>query len=175
MPLPHLSRQEVRLGRFAAFCSALYGILGLLFAFSPAWTFRVAGLGARAELTPEVRFWQVLGVAMMAAISVACALVAHSPRERRVALLPVLAAQLASSATALLLVAGAAPADWAESAWRAVFSVFATGFPLFALSGWLFHSAAPGVHLSSAPTQSPPELPAPPKPVRLTAGGSKQP
>src|SRR5439155_1631576 len=101
MPLPHLSRQEVRLGRFAAFCSALYGILGLLFAFSPAWTFRVAGLGARAELTPEVRFWQVLGVAMMAAISVACELVAHSPRERRVALLPVLAAQLASSAAAL--------------------------------------------------------------------------
>ena len=123
MPLPHLSRQEVRLGRFAAFCSALYGILGLLFAFSPAWTFRVAGLGARAELTPEV----------------------------------------------------AAPADWAESAWRAVFSVFATGLPLFALSGWLFHSAAPGVHLSSAPTQSAPELPAPPKPVRLTVGGAKQP
>jgi hypothetical protein len=56
-----------------------------------------------------------------------------------------------------------------------VFSVFAIGFPLFALSAWLFHSAAPGVHLSSAPTQSPPELPAPPKPVRLTAGGGKQP
>jgi hypothetical protein len=32
MPLPQLSRQEVRLGRFAAFCSALYGVLGLLFA-----------------------------------------------------------------------------------------------------------------------------------------------
>jgi len=78
-------------------------------------------------------------------------------------------------ATTILLVAGAAPADWAESAWRAVFSVFATGLPLFALSGWLFHSAAPGVHLSSAPTQSAPELPAPPKPVRLTVGGAKQP
>src|SRR2546425_3788483 len=119
MPLPELSRQEIRLGRFAAFCSGLYAVLGLLFAVFPGWTFRVAGLGARAELTPEGRFWQVLGGAMMAAISVACALVAHSPRERRVALLPVLAAQLASSATALPLVARAAPADWAQSAWRA--------------------------------------------------------
>ena len=175
MPLPQLSRQEVRLGRFAAFCSALYGVLGLLFAFAPGWTFRLAGLGARAELTPEVRFWQVLGVAMMATDAVACALVAHSPRERRVALLPVLAGQLAGSAMALLLMAGFAPADWPESAWRAVFSVFATGFPLFALSAWVFLSAAPGVHLSSSPTQSAPELPAPPKPVRLTAGGGKQP
>ncbi len=175
MPLPELSRQEVRLGRFAAFSSALYGVLGLLFAAFPGWTFRMAGLGARAELTPEVRFWQVLGVAMMAAICVACAVVAHSPRERRAALLPALAGQLTSSAMALLLVAGSAPAGWPDSAWRAVFSVFATGFPLFALSAWLFHSAAPGVHLSSAPTQSAPELPAPPKPVRLTVGGGKQP
>ena len=175
MPLPQLSRQEVRLGRFAAFCSVLYAVLGLVFAFFPGWTFRLAGLGARAELTPEVRFWQVLGVAMMAAISAACALVAHSPRERRVALLPVLAGQLTCSAMALLLVAGLAPAGWEDSAWRAVFSVFATGFPLFALSAWLFYSAAPGVHLGSAPTQSAPALPAPPKPVRLTAGGSKQP
>jgi hypothetical protein len=174
MPLPELSRQEVRLGRFAAFCSALYGVLGLLFAVFPGWIFQTAGLGASAELTPEVRFWQVLGVAMMVAISVACALVAHSPRERRTALLPVLAGQLTSSGMALVLVAGAAPAGWAQSGWRAVFSLFATGFPLFALSTWLFHSAAPGVHLSSSPTQSAPELPAPPKPVRLTAGG-KQP
>ncbi len=121
MPLPQLSRQEVRLGRFAAFCSALYAVLGLVFAFFPGWTFRLAGLGARAELTAEVRFWQVLGVAMMAAISVACALVAHSPRERRVALLPVLAGQLTCSAMALLLVVGFAPAGWRESAWRAVF------------------------------------------------------
>jgi xanthine/uracil permease len=117
----------------------------------------------------------MLGVAMMASTSLACALVAHSPRERRVALLPVLAGQLTSSAMALLLVVGFAPAGWAESAWRAVFSVFAIGFPLFALSAWVFLSAAPGVHLSSSPTQSAPELPAPPKPVRLTAGGGKQP
>jgi hypothetical protein len=175
MPLPELSPQEVRLGRFAAFCSALYAALGLSFALFPGWTFRVAGLGARAELTPEVRFWQVLSVAMMASICVACALVAHSPRERRTSLLPVLAGQLTGSAMALAVVAGSAPEGWSHSEWRAVFSVFAAGFPLFALSAWLFHSAAPGVHLSSSPTQSAPELPAPPKPVRLTAGGAKQP
>ena len=174
MPLPEQSRQEVRLGRFAGFCSGLYAVLGLAFALFPGWTFRLAGLGTRAELNAEVRFWQVLGVGMMVAISVACAMVAHSPRERRTALLPVLASQLTSSGLALVLVLSSAPAGWAESGWRAVFSVFAAGFPLFALSSWLFHSAAPGVHLSSAPTQSAPELPAPPKPVRLTAGG-KQP
>jgi hypothetical protein len=175
MPLPQLSRQEVRLGRFARFCSALYGVLGLVFALVPGWTFGAAGLGTRAELTAEVRFWQVLGVGMMATISVACALVAHSPRERRAAMLPVLVGQLASSAMAILVVFGSAPAGWAHSGWRAVFAVFAAGFPLFALSAWLFHSAAPGVHLSSAPTQSPPELPAPAKPVRLTVSGGKQP
>ncbi len=173
MPLPDLSPREVRLGRFAAFCSALYAILGLVFAAFPEWTFRLAGMGASAELTAEVRFWQVLAVGMMAAISVACALVAHSPRERRVALLPVLASKLTSSGMALLVVAAAAPHGWGATPWRAVFAVFLTDFPLFALSAWVFYAAAPGVHLSSSPTQSAPELPAPPKPVRLTASGKQ--
>src|SRR5256885_7899028 len=118
MALPQLSRQEVRLGRFAAFCSALYGVLGLLFAFSPGWAFRVAGLGARAELTPEVRFWQVLGVGMMAAIALACALVAHSPRERRGALFPVLGGPPFNSATAALPLGRVAPPDLGEAAPR---------------------------------------------------------
>jgi hypothetical protein len=173
MPLPELSRQEIRLGRFAGLCSALYGATGLLFAAFPGSIFRAAGLGARPGLGPEVRFWQVLAVAMMATMSVGCALVAHSPRERRVALLPVLAGQITSSLMALLVVSGSAPVDWTHSAWRAVFTVFAAGFPLFALSAWLFHAAAPGVHLSSSPTQSAPELPVPPKPVRLTASGKQ--
>lgn len=172
MPLPELSRQEVRLGRFAAFCSAAYGLLAIVFAFFPAWTFTELG-GARAELTAEVRFWQVLGVAMMVTVSVACALVAHSPRERRVALLPVLAGKLTSSAMALLLLVAAAPPGWNHSGFRALFALFAADFPLFAVSAWLFHSAAPGVHLSTAPTQLAPELPAPPKPVRLTASGKQ--
>jgi hypothetical protein len=168
-----LSPQELRLGRFAAFCSAAYALAAVVFALSPGWTFSTLGQ-VGAQLTAEVRFWQVLGVGMMVAVSVACALVAHSPRERRVALLPVLAGKLTSSALALGILVAAAPDGWARSGFRAVFAVFAADFPLFAVSAWLFHSAAPGVHLSAAPTQSAPEVPAPPKPVRLTAGG-KQP
>jgi hypothetical protein len=173
MALPELSPQEVRLGRFAAFCSAAYALSALVFAFFPRWTFSVLGR-ARAELTAEVRFWQILGVGMMVTVAVACALVAHSPRERRVALLPVLAGKLTSSAMALSVLVASVPDGWGRSGFRAVFALFAADFPLFAVSAWLFHSAAPGVHLSAAPTQSAPELPAPPKPVRLTVG-SKQP
>ena len=172
MPLPELSRQEVRLGRFAALCSAVHAAAAVLFALFPGWTFTVLGR-AGAEQTAEVRFWQVLGVAMMVTVSVACGLVAHSPRERRVALLPVLAGKLTSSAIALWVLAASAPDGWSRSGFRAVVALFAVDFPLFAVSAWLFHSAAPGVHLSTAPTQSAPELPAPPKPVRLTAGGKK--
>ena len=173
MPLPELSRQEMRLGRFAAFCSVAYGAAAVVLAIFPGWIFGIAGPGAKAELTAEVRFWQVMGVAMMVTVSAACALVAHSPRERRVAMLPVLAGKLTSSAMALAVLAGAAPDTWGRSGFRAVFALFAAEFPLFAVSAWLFHSAAPGVHLSSAPTQSAPELPAPPNPVRLTVGGKK--
>jgi hypothetical protein len=173
MALPELSPQEVRLGRFAALCSAVHALAALAFAFFPGWTFTILGR-AGADLTAEVRFWQVLGVAMMVTVAVACALVAHSPRERRAALLPVLAGKLTSSAMALSVLVASAPDGWARSGFRAVFALFAADLPLFAVSAWLFHSAAPGVHLSAAPTQSAPELPAPPKPVRLTASG-KQP
>src|ERR671925_125684 len=124
MPLPELSRQEVRLGRFAALCSAAYAVTGIV-----------------------------------------CALVAHSPRERRVALLPVLGGKLTTSVLALAVLVASGPDGWARPGFRAVFAVFAADFPLFAVSAWLFHSAAPGVHLSAAPTQSSPELPAPPNPV----------
>ena len=54
-----------------------------------------------------------------------------------------------------------------------MFALFAVELPVFAVSAWLFHSAAPGVHLGSAPTQSAPELPTPPNPVRLTVGGKQ--
>jgi hypothetical protein len=173
MALPELSPQEVRLGRFAAFCSAAYALTALVFALFPSWTFTVLGR-AKAELTAEVRFWQVLGVGMMVTVSVACALVAHSPRERRVALLPVLAGKLTISAMALVVLAASGPDGWTHRGFRAVFALLAADVPLLAVSAWLFHSAAPGVHLSAAPTQSAPELPAPAKPVRLTAG-QKQP
>jgi hypothetical protein len=173
MPLPELSRQEMRLGRFAAFCSAVYALAALVFALFPRWIFATLGR-AGAAVTAEVRFWQVLGVGLMVTVSVACALVAHSPRERRMALVPVLAGKLTSSAMALIVLASLATDGWTRSGYRAVLIVLAADFPLFAVSAWLFHSAAPGVHLSAAPTQSAPELPAPPEPVRLTVGG-KQP
>jgi hypothetical protein len=163
----------MRLGRFAAMCSVAYGAGAVVLAVFPGWIFSVAAAGAKAELSAEVRFWQVLGVAMMVTVSVACALVAHSPRERRVALLPVLAGKLTSSAMALVILAGSAPDGWGRSGWRAVFALLLAEFPLFAVSAWLFHAAAPGVHLSSAPTQSAPDLPAPATPVRLTVGGKK--
>jgi hypothetical protein len=173
MPLPPLSRREARLGRFAAGCSALYATLAVLFAAFPGAVFRIAGLGAHAELGPEVRFWQVLGASSMAAISVACAVAASSPRERRVALLPVLAGNLSTSALALLAFA-AAPAGALASSWRSLASLVAVDFPLFLVTMALYRHAAPGVHLSSTPTQQAPEVAESevevPK-VRLTVGG----
>jgi len=171
MPLPPLSAREARLGRFAAGCSALYATLGFLFAAFPGAIFRIAGLGAHAELGPEVRFWQVLGVSSMAAISVACAVAASSPRERRVALLPVLAGKLATSLLALLAVASA-PAGALGSSWRALGTLFAIDFPLFLVTVVLYRHGAPGVHLSNAPTQrAPDEAAVEVPPVRLTVGG----
>jgi hypothetical protein len=173
MPLPPLSAREARLGRFAAGCSALYATLGVLFAAFPSAIFRIAGLGAHAEMGPEVRFWQVLGVSSMAALAVACAVAASSPRERRVALLPVVGGKLASSALALLAFA-AAPGGALGSSWRALASLFATDFPLFLITVILYRHGAPGVHLSHAPTQTAPDETAvevPPAPVRLTVGG----
>src|SRR2546421_12948964 len=102
MPLPPLSPREARLGRFAAGCSALYATLGFLFAAFPGAIFRIAGLGAHADLGPEVRFWQVLGVSSMAAISVACAVAASSPRERRGGVLLGLAGSRPATLLALL-------------------------------------------------------------------------
>jgi hypothetical protein len=171
MPLPPLSPREARLGRFAAGCSALYATLGVLFAAFPGAIFRIAGLGAHADLGPEVRFWQVLGVSSMAAISVACAVAASSPRERRVALLPVLAGNLTTSLLALLAFASAPPGALGSS-WRALASLFAIDFPLFLVTVILYRHGAPGVHLSNAPTQRAPEVSAVEvPPVRLTVGG----
>ena len=171
MPLPPLSPQELRLGRFAGLCSALYAVGGVFFAVFPGATFRIAGLGSEAALTPEVRFWQILAVSMMAGLSVACAVAARSPRERRAALLPVLAAKLTSSSLALVAFA-LAPAGALHSPWRALFAVVATDLPLFVVTAVVYRSAAPGVRLSAAPTQSPPEPAPEARPVRLTV--SKQ-
>jgi hypothetical protein len=171
MPLPPLSPREARLGRFAAGCSVLYAILGVLFAAFPGAIFRIAGFGAHADLGPEVRFWQILGASSMAAISVACAVAASAPRERRVALLPVLTGKLVTSVLALFALI-AAPPGALGSSWRSLASLVAVDLPLFLVTVVLYRHAAPGVHLSNAPTQTPPEsseVEVPP--VRLTVGG----
>jgi hypothetical protein len=167
MPLPPLSPQELRLGRFAGFCSVLYAAGGVLFAAFPAATFRAAAGVPEPVLSAETRFWQVLGVSMMAALAVSCAVVARSPRERRAALLPVLGAKLTSSTFAL--VAFAVVAEGAlHTPWRALVVLFAVDVSIFGVTAALYHAAAPGVRLSSAPTQSPPEPEAEARPVRLT-------
>jgi hypothetical protein len=171
MPLPPLSPQELRLGRFAGFCSVLYAAGGVFFAAFPGAIFRVAALVPDPAPTPETRFWQVLGVSLMAALAVACGMTARSPRERRAALLPVLAAQLTSSAFALVTFA-LAPEGALHTPWRALFALFAVDLPIFVVTAALYRAAAPGVRLSSAPTQSPPEPEPEPRPVRLTV--SKQ-
>jgi hypothetical protein len=167
MPLPPLSPQEVRLGRFAGFCSALYAVGGVFFAAFPGATFRIAGLGSEPALTPEVRFWQVLAVSMMAGLAVACAVAARSPRERRAALLPVLAAKLTSSLFALVAFA-LAPTGALHSAWRALFAVVLADLPLFVMTALVYRSASPGVRLANPPTQSAPEPAPEARPVRLT-------
>jgi hypothetical protein len=171
MPLPPLTPREARLGRFAAGCSALYAILGVLFAAFPGPIFGIAGFGAHAELGPEVRFWQILGASSMAAIAVACAVTASAPRERRVALLPVLAGKLVTSVLALFAIASA-PAGALGSSWRSLASLAAVDVPLFLVTVLLYRHAAPGVHLSNAPTQTAPEVAeVEVPPVRLTVGG----
>jgi hypothetical protein len=171
MPLPPLSPQELRLGRFAGFCSVLYAAAGVLFALFPGPTFRAVALVDGAALSPEVRFWQVLAVSAMAALAVACGVAARSPRERRAALLPVLAATLTGSTCAIVAFA-LAPEGALHTPWRALVALFAVDLPIFVVTAALYRAASPGVHLSSAPTQSPPEPEPEARPVRLTV--SKQ-
>lgn len=165
-----LSPQELRLQKFSRAFSVIYFLGALCFAAFPGLTFRIATLdGESALLSAEARFWNALGVSMMVAIAVACAVVAARPRERRHALLPVVAAKLTSSGLALVHLAQIG-GPGARSLW----ALLATDFPLFLLTLWIYRSASPGVH--SAPAT---QLPAPsgndqPKaPVQLGVGGPK--
>jgi hypothetical protein len=83
----------------------------------------------------------------------------------------VLAAKLTSSALALASFA-LAPEGALHTPWRALFVLFAVDLPIFVVTAVLYRAAAPGVRLSSAPTQSPPEPEPEARPVRLTV--SKQ-
>lgn len=142
---------ELRLAKFCRTFSVAYLLAALLFAVAPGLTFRLATLGSDvALLPPEARFWNALAVAMEVACGVACAVVAGAPRERRHALLPVVAAKLTASVLALahLTRVSGSPA-------RALIAIVLFDFPLFLLTLFVYRAAAPGVHSAKA-TQLPP-------------------
>jgi len=169
MPLPPLAPPELRLGRFARLCSALYGAAGLFFLFAPELSFRLATLGTPSIWSPAARFWQVLSVALMASISVACALAAGAPRERRLLLLPVLAGKLTSSVLGLVFFASLHESAPLEA--RGALGVLLTDLPLFLLTLFFYRAASTGVDLG-APTQAPParEAASQAAPVKLGVG-----
>jgi len=152
MPPPSPSPQERRLAAFCKLFAAVYALGAVGFAVTPRLTFRLVTLGGAPDgWTPQAVFWNVLAVAMMVAIATACAVVAAAPRERRHALLPVIAAKLTSSALAaahFLRMQGPGA--------RAVAAVVATDFPLFVLTLLLYRSTAPGVHSVPASEGPPP-------------------
>jgi hypothetical protein len=162
-----LSPQELRLQKFCRAFSGIYFLGALAYAAFPGLTFRLATLGGEtALLDAEARFWNAHGVALLVAMAVSCAVVAARPRERRHALLPVVAALLASSG--LALVHGV---QLSGPGARALWALVLLDFPLFLLTLFIYRSASPGVH--SAPATQLPEKPAegkPAAPVQLGVG-----
>ena len=159
MPQPDLTPAERRLATFCRIFAVVYALGAVGFALMPRLTFRLVTLDA-APLgwTPQAVFWNVLAVAMMAAIATACLVTAARPRERRHAILPVVVAKLTSSALAAVhLLRMSGPGS------RALAAVIATDFPLFVLTLLIYRSSAPGVH--SAPARE--TAPAEEKPVQL--------
>ncbi len=164
MPQPQPSPQERRLSTFCRIFAVVYALGALGFGFFPRLTFRLVTLdGAPLGWTAQAMFWNVLAVAMMVAIAVACAVVAPHPRERRHALAPVVASKLTSSVFAAAhLVRFHGPGA------RGLVAVILTDFPLFLLTLWIYRSAAPGVHTgASAPA------PAPEEPAKVQLGIGK--
>lgn len=159
-----LSPQEQRLQQFCRAFAAIYFVVALLFAAAPGLAFGLATLGGEpALLSPESRYWNAHGVAMLVAMAVSCAVVAGRPRERRHALLPVVAALLTSSG--LSLVHGL---QLRGPGARALWTTVLFDLPLFLLTLWIYRSAAPGVH--SAPATQLPEKAAAPATVQLGTG-----
>lgn len=163
----NLSPQELRLQKFCRAFSMIYFLGALAFAAFPGLTFRLATRGGEsALLDAEARFWNALGVSLMVAIAVACAVVAARPRERRHALLPVVAALLTSSGIALLH-----GLQLSGPGARALWALVAVDFPIFLLTLWIYRSSAPGVHSAPATQRPEPAEPAAPaKPVQLGVG-----
>jgi hypothetical protein len=156
VPQPSLTPQESRLAAFCRLFAVLYFAGALLFAIFPELTYRIATLdGAEPSFGPEAVFWNVLAVAMMAALGTACLVTAARPRERRHAILPVAIAKLTSSGVAALHLAAGAKS-------QALTAVLATDLPLLALTLAIYRAAAPGVHSEPA-SEGPPPAEEPPK------------
>lgn len=170
MPLPPLSANELRLGRFARWSSVFYAAFGALFLFAPELTFRLATLGGEGGWSASARLWQIYAVAMMASGSVACALVAGAPRERRILLVPVLVTNLASSLVALGCLAALGKGSVEAVGARAVFF---TDLPLFLLTAWMYRAASTGANLGPTLASAPPVEPtAQAAPVKLGLGSA---
>ncbi|OLC18468.1 MAG: hypothetical protein AUG04_02030 [Deltaproteobacteria bacterium 13_1_20CM_2_69_21] len=157
MPQPSLTPEESRLATFCRLFAVVYFAGALCFAASPELTYRIAALEPTAlpPLGPEAAFWNVLAVGMMAAAGTACLVTAARPRERRHAILPVVVANLISSALAAVHLVGAGRS-------RGLMALLVTDVPILLLTVALYRAAAPGVH--SAPARGePPEAVESPK------------
>src|SRR5262249_57979200 len=87
--------QELRLAAFCRVFAVLYFAGALWFAAVPRLATHIAAVD---PVGPPV--WNILAVGLMAALGTACLVTAARPRERRHAILPVAAAQLATVALA---------------------------------------------------------------------------
>lgn len=157
MPQPSLTPEESRLAAFCRVLAVVYFAATVCFAASPELAYRIATLDPTAltSFGPETAFWNVLAAAMMAAAGTACLVTAARPRERRHAILPVVAANLTSSGLAALHLAGPGRS-------RALLAVLVADVPILLLTLAVYRAAAPGVH--SAPArEEPPEDAEPPK------------
>jgi hypothetical protein len=145
MPQPPLYATERRLAGFCRASAVLYLALA-------------AGCGVASwfgEATGLSTSWNVLAVSLLISSGTACLVVAARPRERRHALLPVVMAQLTACALSL-----------AHLGSRGELTVLVASGTLFALTAFVYRSAAPGVRSEPA-RESPAEAAQGPVPVAL--------
>ena len=141
MPQPPLTAQERRFQAFCRLSAAAYGAGAIACAAAP-WL----GLAALPS---------ALLAALLICAATACLVAAGRPRERRHAVLPVVAAQL--TACILALAHLGAPGQRA---------LLLAGAPLLLLTSFIYRSAAPGVR--SEPAREGPSVEEPPRaPVQL--------
>jgi uncharacterized membrane protein len=165
VPQSSLTPEESRLAAFCRVFSVVYFAGALCFAASPDLIYRIASLELSALPTfgPEATFWNVLAVAMMAAAGTACLVTAARPRERRHAILPVLVANLTSSALAAVHLVGPGRSG-------ALMVVLVTDVPILLLTLVMYRGAAPGVH--SAPAREEPPDAVEPQKIQLKVSKS---